>query len=232
MFFPFFDPLYLLLVLPAFAIGTIATILLNYWTKKYSKERIINDYIGTEIINKISQKYDLRLSLASVEQMLSSSYDPHLKVLNISNDIAHGSSVSGTGILAHELAHAIQHQKGSVLSNIRNSIVPVVNIGTNIGYFLLIGGLVLNLSGLSWIGLILFSLTTVFVLITLPLEIDASMKANKILREMQICFPNEMSKINKVLFAAAMTYVAALFQSLGQLLYFFLQVKGISSRKD
>jgi len=91
-------------------------------------------------------------------------------------------------------------------------------------------GMILELSTLSWIGLILFSLTTIFILITLPLEIDASVKANKILKETQICFPKEMSKINNVLIAAALTYVAALFQSLGQLLFFFLQVRGVSKK--
>jgi Zn-dependent membrane protease YugP len=232
MFLPFFDPTYLLFVLPAFLLGTVASLLLNHWTKKYSQENIINNFIGVEIIDKISQKYNLRLSIADSGQMLSSSYDPRLKIINISNDIAHGSTISGTGILAHELGHAIQHQNGNFLAGIRTAIVPVVNIGTNIGYFLLIAGLVLSFSTLSWIGLFLFSLTTVFVLITLPLEIDASIKANKILRGMQLCYPNEMPKINKILFAAALTYVAALFQSLGQLLYFFLQVKGVSSRKD
>jgi Zn-dependent membrane protease YugP len=232
MFLPIFNPTYLLLALPAFILGTFATILLNYWTKKYSKEKIINDYIGIELIQKVSVHYGLTLSLSSVDQMLASSYDPQKKMLNISNDIAHGASIAGTGILAHELGHAIQDQKGSIFSSLRTAIVPVVNIGTNIGYFLLIAGLILNFSTLSWVGLILFSLTTIFVLITLPLEIDASIKANKLLTEMKLCFPNEMPKINKILFAAALTYVAALFQSLGQLLFFFLQVKGVSSNKD
>lgn len=232
MFLPFFNPTYLLLVLPAFILGTVASILLNYWTKKYSKENIINNFIGVEIIDKISQKYNLRLSVADAGQMLSSSYDPRYKVLNISSDIAHGSTISGTGILAHELGHAIQHQNGNILAGLRTAIVPIVNIGTNIGYFLLIAGLILSFSTLSWIGLFLFSLTTIFVLITLPIEIDASIKANRILRDMQLCYPKEMPKINKILFAAALTYVAALFQSLGQLLFFFLQVRGVSSRKD
>ena len=232
MFFPYFDITYLLLILPAFILGSLATILLSYWTNKYSKEVITNNLTGMDIISKVSQKYNLNVSINSVGNMLSSSYDPTQNTLNISNDIMHSSTISGTGILAHELGHVLQDQKGSILSNIRRTIVPVVNIGTNLGYFLLIIGLVLQFSTLSWIGLILFSLTTVFILITLPLEIDASVKANKILRENQICYPQEMPKINKILIAAAFTYVAALFQSLGQLAYFFLQVKGVSKRSD
>jgi hypothetical protein len=232
MFIPFFDPTYLLFVLPAFILGSIATIFLNHWTKKYSNEKIINNYIGTEVIHKVSQKYKLKLSISIVDQMLASSYDPSTKTLNISNDIAHSSTISGTGILAHELGHAIQHQNGHSLARLRSAIFPVVNIGTNIGYLLLIAGLVLSFGALSWIGLILFSLTTIYVLITLPIEIDASYKANKLLSEMQICYPKEIPKIDKVLFAAALTYVAGLFQSLGQLLYFFFQIKGFTSRED
>lgn len=230
MIFPVFNPLYLLFVLPAFILGTIATILLKHWTNKYSEENIINNIIGLDVVSKIATKYDIKISIENAPEMLSSSYDPRTKVVNISKDIAYGSTVSGTAILAHELGHAIQDQRGELFSSLRTAIVPVVNIGSNLGYILLILGLILELSTLSWLGLILFSLTTIFILITLPLEIDASMKANKILKETQICFPKEMSKINNVLIAAALTYVAALFQSLGQLLFFFLQVRGVSKK--
>jgi len=232
MFLPFFDPVYLILMIPAFLLGTVATLLLNYWTKKFSKEIISNNLTGSEIINKISQKYDLRMGIDPVNNMLSSSYDSTRKTLNISSDILHQSTVAGTGILAHELGHAIQDQRGNFLSNIRILIVPAVNIGTNIGYFLIFIGLILQISALSWIGLFLFAFTTIFILITLPLEIDASIKANRILRENQICYTEEMPKINKILTAASLTYVAALFQSIGQLVYFFLQVKGVSRKND
>jgi hypothetical protein len=219
-------------MLPAFLLGIVANSLLNYWTKKFSLEVIAKNISGVEIIHLISQKYNLSVDINPVNNMLSSSYDPTRKSLNISNDITHASSISGTGILAHELGHVMQHQKGSMFANFRTAIVPIINIGTNLGYFLIIIGLILQFSTLSWVGLGLFGLTTVFILITLPLEIDASIKANKILRENQICFPSEMPKINKILTAAAFTYVAALFQSLGQLIYFFLQVKGVSRKSD
>jgi len=232
MFIPFFDPAYLLFVLPAFVLGSIATILLNHWTKKYSDEKIINNYIGTEVIHKVSQKFNLKLNISIVDRMLASSYDPSTKTLNISNDIAHSSTIAGTGILAHELGHAIQHQNGHSLARIRSAIYPVVNIGTNIGYLLLIAGIILNFGALAWAGLVLFSLTTIYILITLPIEIDASYRANKLLTELKICYPKELPKIDKVLFAAALTYVAGLFQSLGQLLYFFFQIKGSASRED
>jgi hypothetical protein len=111
-------------------------------------------------------------------------------------------------------------------------IVPIVNIGTNIGYFLLIIGLILQFSELAWLGVILFALATFFAFITVPLELDASRRALNLLQRSQLIYPEETGGIKLVLGAAALTYVAALFQSLGQLLYFLLRVQGISRRSD
>jgi Zn-dependent membrane protease YugP len=108
---------------------------------------------------------------------------------------------------------------------LRGIILPAVNIGTNLGYFLIVIGFVISFLQLSEIGLVLFSLSTVFTLITLPIEIDASAKALNLLKKEQILFDDEMSGAKKVLAAAALTYVAALFQSIGQIMYFFFRIR-------
>jgi Zn-dependent membrane protease YugP len=226
----FIDPLYLIFALPALIVGIVAQILLKIWTGRYFKQTPVSNLNGAQTVEKISNNHNFDISLALTNQSLGDNYNPTNRVLTLSKDIAEKSSITSVGIAAHELGHVQQHMTGSALIRLRTALVPTLNIGTNIGYMMLIGGIILGLSNLAWLGIILFSGATFFSLITLPIEIDASRRALKLINQEQILLPQEIPGVKKVLSAAALTYVAATIQSIGTLLYFILRVQGIGRR--
>jgi len=232
MYLPFFDPVYLIFVLPAFLVGIIATILLKVWTNRYLKVMNTNHLTGLQIAEKIAHNENLNFQVNVMEQTLGENYNPSNRTLSVSRVIGYTTSIASAGIIAHELGHIEQHKQGSLLLKLRSALVPAVNIGSNLGYFLLVIGLVLQFTALAWLGIGFFALATVFSLLTLPIEIDASKRALKLLSRNQILFPKEMHGVKLVLAAAALTYVAALFQSLGQLLYFIFRIQGTGSNKN
>lgn len=228
MFVPYFDPLYFVFALPAFALGIIAQILLKIWTGSYMKKKPISGFNGAQTVEKIANNRGFSISLAVTGHRLGDNYNPSNKTLTLSEEIARIPSITSVGIAAHELGHVEQHQSGSMLIKLRTAMVPALNISTNIGYFLLIFGIIIGLADLAWIGIILFSGAVLFSLLTLPIEIDASKRALNMLTKESILMPQELPGVKKVLSAAALTYVAATIQSLGTLLYFILRVRGIS----
>jgi hypothetical protein len=232
MFIPAFDPLYLLFALPALLLGLFASIALQLITSKYQSELNRQGLSGLDIAERVAKENGFKFRINIINQLLGESYDPTSATLSLSTQTAHDKTITAAAITAHELGHVEQHHKSSMLFQFRTMIVPVVNIGTNIGYFLLIIGLILQFSELAWLGVILFALATFFAFITVPLELDASRRALNLLQRSQLIYPEETGGIKLVLGAAALTYVAALFQSLGQLLYFLLRVQGISRRSD
>lgn len=227
MFVPYFDPLYFVFALPAFAIGIVAQILLYLWTRKYHKQKPVSGFNGAQTVEKIANNRNFNINLALTTHKLGDNYNPTNHTLTLSKDIAQNASITSVGIAAHELGHVEQHQSGSILIKLRTAIVPTLNIGTSIGYFLLVLGIILGATNLAWLGIVLFSGTTIFSLITLPIEIDASRRALRMLRVEQILLPQEISSVKKVLSAAALTYIAATVQSVGTLLFFILRVQGI-----
>lgn len=231
MFVPFFDIKYLIFSIPAIAVGVIASLLLKYWTGKYSRQENLTRLSGVDAVERIARKENLSVRLEVNSGNLTDHYDPRNQTISLSRDVAQLASIASVAIAAHEMGHAIQHQKGSVLMSFRNLIVPMVNIGTNIGYFLLIIGIIIGLSGLAWFGIILFSFATIFSLLTLPIELDASRRALNIIKSENLLLPSEIGGANKVLLAAALTYVAATLQSVGSLLYFVLRVQGMSRKE-
>jgi Zn-dependent membrane protease YugP len=210
---------------PGLLIGIIASILLKVWNSEYSKKENVNHISGTDLVAKVCQKNNINLQLQLTNEELGDNFNPRDMTLTLSKNVAYGTTIGAVAVAAHELGHVLQKNSKSPLILLREMIVPVVNIGTNTGYFLIVIGFVIDFLRLSELGLILFSLSTVFTLITLPIEIDASSKALKILKKEQILFDDEMSGAKKVLIAAALTYVAALFQSIGQILYFFFRIR-------
>ncbi|MEI7578736.1 MAG: zinc metallopeptidase [bacterium] len=230
MFHPFIDPLQIVFLLPALFLSLIATILIKYWSGKYLNQANISRTTGVDLVNRVAQKEHLDLRLDVINGSLTDNYDPRSRTLNLSYDVARGASITSVAIAAHELGHAIQHQKGSFLMTIRSMLLPALGIGTNLGYILLIIGIIINFTNLAWLGIILFSGAVIFSFLTLPIELDASRRGLALLRNEEILFADEMSGAKKVLFAAALTYLAAALQSLGQLLYFVLRVQRIGKR--
>ena len=168
---------------------------------------------------------------------LSDHYDPRDKTLYLSNGVANSPSVASVAIAAHELGHAMQDAEEYFPLRFRSSIVPLVNIGSNFGWILIMVGLVFLRStalgmNIAWLGVLFFAGGTVFALATLPVEFNASARAKELLRQTGIIQTDEeMRGVNQVLNAAALTYVAGLVTAVMQLLYYVLLVGGGGRRR-
>lgn len=164
--------------------------------------------------------YDVAIEPIAGE--LSDHYDPRAKVLRLSAKVFHGRSMSAVGVACHEAGHALQDAKAYTPLVLRNLAVPTANFGSGTGMLLIMGGLVLGLSGLIMLGAVLFSAVVAFQLINLPVEFDASRRARQSLVAQGMIAPNEERYVAKVLNAAAMTYVAGTVQSILTLVYYLM----------
>ncbi|MBE6086790.1 MAG: zinc metallopeptidase [Clostridium beijerinckii] len=227
-FYPFFDPTMILLV-PAIIISFWAQSKINSAYSKYSQVRTINGYTGQQVARMMLDEaglFDVRIEL--INSKLGDHYDPASKILRLSPEVYSGASISSAGIAAHEVGHALQHKERYAPLVIRNSIVPIVNIGSNVSWMLFFVGILLGFKGLTTLGIILFSGVVIFQLITLPVEFDASTRALNILKSRGILYGDETKSAQKVLDAAAMTYVAATLMAVSQL----IRLIAISNRRN
>jgi Zn-dependent membrane protease YugP len=177
---------------------------------------------GVQIAERIFAHTDVRgVRLEGVPGQLSDHYDPKSGVVRLSEGIATVPSVASMAVVAHELGHVQQHQQESVLIQMRNFLVPGVQLAPQIGYLLIFAGLFLRITGLLWAGILLFGVMVVFMLLTLPVEIDASRRGLNLLRQSGLLVAEQdASGARTVLTAAALTYVAAAISAVLQLLYF------------
>ncbi|HEX9025701.1 MAG TPA: zinc metallopeptidase [Clostridium sp.] len=227
-FYSFFDPTMIILI-PAIIISFWAQNKVDGTYKKYSKVRTINGYTGQQVARMMLDEaglFDVRIEVVNTK--LGDHYDPSSRILRLSPDVYAGGTISSAGIAAHEVGHALQHKEKYKPLTIRNSIVPVVNISSNISWVLFLIGLLLGFKGLTMLGIVLFSAVVVFQLITLPVEFDASTRALNILKSRGILYGDETKNAQKVLDAAAMTYVAATLMAISQL----IRLIAISNRDD
>jgi Zn-dependent membrane protease YugP len=164
--------------------------------------------------------------------MLSDHYDPQKKVLRLSEAVYGTRSLAAVGIAAHEAGHALQDAQQYPLMSLRNAAVGVANFGSGLGVMMFILGLAMALKPVAWLGLLLFGGTVFFQLVNLPVEIDASNRAKAALVDLGIVPTAEMPAVNKVLNAAAWTYVAATLQSVLTLLYYASYLTGGRSSDD
>jgi Zn-dependent membrane protease YugP len=158
--------------------------------------------------------------------MLSDHYDPTSRTLRLSPQVYRGNSLAAAGVAAHEAGHALQHQDNYAPMQIRSAVVPTVQIGSWLGPIIFILGFFMNFGEMMWIGLILFSATAVFALVTLPVEFNATRRAKAWLADSGVIYQNEMPGINSVLDAAALTYVAAAAQAISTVLYYLFLIMG------
>lgn len=224
----YFDPTVILL-LPAVIISFWAQTKINSTYNKYSRVTNTNGYTGMQIARMIldgAGLFDVRIEM--VNTRLGDHYDPSSRVLRLSPEVYNNSTIAAAGIAAHEVGHAIQHKESYKPLVIRNSIVPVVNISSNISWVLFFIGLLLGFRGLTTLGILLFSAVVIFQLITLPVEFNASNRALRILESRGILYGNEINGARKVLGAAAMTYVAATLMAVSQL----IRLIALSNRDD
>ncbi|AGF55056.1 MULTISPECIES: zinc metallopeptidase [Clostridium] len=227
-FYPFFDST-MLLLLPAIIISFWAQTKINSTYSKYNEVRTVNGYTGQQVARMMLDDaglYDVRIEV--INSKLGDHYDPSNKVLRLSPDVYFGETISSAGIAAHEVGHALQHKEKYAPLVIRNSIVPAVNIGSSLSWILFIAGLFLGFKGLTTLGIILFLGVVVFQIITLPVEFNASTRALDILKSRGILYAEENKNAQKVLDAAAMTYVAATLMAISQL----VRLIALSNRDD
>jgi hypothetical protein len=226
-----YDSTYILVLIGAL-ISFIASINVNSTYKRYSKignSRGITSQQAAEAILHSAGIYDVRIE--RIKGNLTDHYSPNEKVLRLSDSVYGSTSVAAIGVAAHECGHAIQHQVGYAPLKLRSASVPIANIGSILSWPLILIGLLLGSFGLAQIGVFLFIFVVAFQLITLPVEFDASSRALKVLNQQNMLFGNEMSGARKVLKAAALTYVAALFASILQLLRLVLLTQGGGRRR-
>lgn len=226
----YIDPIYILISLPALALGLWAQWKVNAAFKRYSQVRIGSGLTGAEVARRVLNFNGLHaVQVEPVEGTLSDHYDPSKKVLRLSRDVYFTPSVAAAGIAAHEAGHAIQDAHGYTALKVRGFMVPAVQVGSWLGPIIFIIGLLLTPvmgTSLAWLGLFLFALTALFALVTLPVEFDATRRAKESLVNQGIVYQQEMVGVNKVLDAAALTYVAAAVQAVGTLLYYVMLLTG------
>ncbi len=217
-----FDPMYFVIVGPALILSIVAQIWVKGAFNKFSRVGIRTGLTGAEVAGQIVQNAGLSVRIERVTGFLSDHYDPRNRVLRLSPKVFDGRSISSIGVAAHEAGHALQHARNYLPLQVRSAMVPVAQIGSQLAWPLLFIGLILSFGSLVQLGMIFFAAAVLFQLITLPVEFDASRRAVAVLRGQGFVTQVELSGVQKVLTAAAMTYVAAAATALLQLLYFFL----------
>jgi Zn-dependent membrane protease YugP len=163
---------------------------------------------------------------------LDDHYDPREKVLRLSPSVYSQPSIAAVAVAAHEAGHAVQDAQGYAFMRIRSALVPAANLGSNFGILLVIAGIIFGLTGLAWFGIAAFSLGVLFALLTLPVELDASSRALKLLTSTGLVTSDELPQAKSVLRAAAFTYVAGLAASVLNLLYWVSIVSGMGRSRD
>ncbi|HIG53920.1 MAG TPA: zinc metallopeptidase [Candidatus Latescibacteria bacterium] len=190
--------------------------------KKYSQVPSMARLSGAETARRIlSEQGIYDVAVEETGGSLSDHYDPRAKVVRLSSDNFHGHHLAGLAVAAHEVGHAMQHANGYLPLNLRHAILPVANLGSSLGFPMVIGGMLFGFTGLIDIGIMFFAGAVIFQLVTLPVEFNASSRAMAILSQGYLA-GDEVSSAKKVLNAAAMTYVAAAATAVMQLVHLLL----------
>ncbi len=224
--------LYILISLPALLLGLWAQFKIKSSYNKYSQVRTTAGLTGAEVARRMLDQNGLHtVRIEETPGNLTDHYDPAKKVLRLSQSVFRSNSVAAAGVAAHECGHAVQDMENYGPLKLRSIMVPSVQIGSWLGPIIFMIGLFLSFTNLAWFGLILFSATAVFALVTLPVEFDASNRAKAWLADSGVIYQSENEGIKKVLDSAALTYVAGAIQSLSTILYYALLLTG-RSRDD
>lgn len=216
------DPTFLLL-LPAIILAGYAQSKVSSTFNKYLRVRNSYGYTGYDVARRLLDINGLQnVPIERVGGRLSDHYDPRKRVLRLSQDVFNGSSLASVGVAAHECGHAIQHSEGYAPLIVRNTIAPVASFGSQASWLFIIGGFIFSWGALIDIGILLFSAAVIFQIITLPVEFNASSRAVALLEGNGLVPSNEIKPTREVLKAAALTYVAAAFTAVMQLVRLFV----------
>lgn len=222
----YYDPLYFLFVLPPLLLGLWAQARVRSAFNKYSNVRSGRNITGAQAARMLLDSYGLNhVAVERVDGMLSDHYDPRSRTLRLSTNVFGTPSIAAVGIAAHEAGHALQHKDNYAPLALRTGMVPAVQVGSAVGPILFIIGLLMSGTigtSLAWLGVLGFGMAALFALVTLPVEFNASRRAKEVLVANGILTPQEVGGVDRVLDAAALTYVAAALQAIMQLLYYFM----------
>ncbi len=234
----FFDPIYFLFLTPAILLSLWASFKTRAAFKKYSRVRSMNGLTGAQAAKVLLERAGISdVKIVPTRGRLSDHYNPMTKTLALSETVYGSPSVAAVGVACHEAGHAIQHATRYAPLGLRSALVPTANIGSRLGYFVMLGGLILIYMGsgaganVVLFGAVLFSAVLLFQIVTLPVEFDASARAKRLAFEYGIVTAQERQGMAKVLNAAALTYVAAAISTLMTLLYYLMRAGLLGGRR-
>jgi Zn-dependent membrane protease YugP len=232
LFGMFIDPFYMIVMIPGMLLASWASFKVKAAFARYSSVRSLQGYTGAATaaaILKSSGIYDV--AIEETQGMLSDHYDPRTRTVRLSPRVYREPSIASMAIAAHEVGHALQHANKYAPLALRSAAVPMARLGSYAPWIILAGGFLIHSLSLIYLGVILFSATVVFQLITLPVEFNASSRAKQKLTELGMVTSQEADGVSAVLNAAAMTYVAAAASAVMTLLYYLFRL-GILGGSD
>ena len=229
----FLDPVYLLFIAPGLALSMWASFRVKRTFNRYSKVRSRSGYSGAQAAQALLRSAGIAdVRIVRSHGMLSDHYNPINKTLALSEPVYDSDSVAAIGVATHEAGHAIQHARHYAPLWIRSMLVPTANIGSSIGYFVMVIGVFMSSTNMVLAGAVLFSAVLLFQIVTLPVEFNASARAKALVVEHGIVTTQERAGVDAVLNAAALTYVAAAVSTLLTLLYFLFRSGLLGGRRD
>ena len=227
-----FDPMYFLFILPGLGLSIWASARVKRTFNKYSKVRSLRGFTGAEAAQALLRGAGITdVRIVRSHGVLSDHYNPITKTLALSEPVYNSDSIAAVGVATHEAGHAIQHARHYAPLWVRSALVPTANIGSSVGYFVMLIGLFMASNNMVLFGAVLFSAVLLFQVVTLPVEFNASSRAKALVVEHGIVTRQEREGIDKVLNAAALTYVAAAVSTLLTLLYFLWRSGLIGGRR-
>ncbi|MCL4248996.1 MAG: zinc metallopeptidase [Anaerolineae bacterium] len=229
----YLDPMYFILVLPALLLTMWAQQRIRSTYNKWSRVANERGLTGADVARALLPSERMAdVSLEVTPGQLSDHYDPQKNVLRLSPAVAEQPSIASMSIAAHEIGHAAQDRDGYLWMKVRSGLVPVLSVASTLGYIIFGGGLFLQSSTLAWIGVLMISGSAIFSLVTLPVELDASNRALKMLTEHGfVASSQEQQAARAMLNSAAWTYVAGAAQAIAGVLYYVLAIMGRSNRR-
>ena len=223
----YFDIYYFILIIPVLIVSLIIQAKLKSIFNKYSRIGNARNITGAQAAEMVLRYYNIQdVRVERINGNLTDCYDPVNKVIKLSDSVFDNPSIAAVGVACHEAGHAAQHAEKYLPIKVRNSILPVCNIGSSLSIPLLIAGVIFSFQPLIWVGIGFFAFTSLFQFITLPVEFNASNRALNVIESTGILSYEEKQGASKVLKMAAMTYVASLAVSLAQLLKLILRYGG------
>lgn len=230
----FFDLKYLLFVmLPAMLLMGFAQLRLRSALAKYRQMANSRGLTGAQAAALVMRSAGVTdVGIEPIQGELTDHFDPRAKMLRLSEPVYNSRSIAALAVAAHEAGHAVQQHVGYAPMTVRAGLVPLANIGSSIGPFVILGGLITQIPALAWGGVLLFGAATAFALVTLPVEFNASARARQLLESNGVVTPSEYGDVRNMLNAAALTYVAGFASALLNLLYYVLLVTGMTRRSE